>query len=324
MKSTLRALLSNMTLLGLTGAMFLVTGCPAEETSCTTDADCAEGQICDGETNECKDKEPAPEGCKADSECTEAGQRCLPSADGGVDACRAPADCTEAADGVAFCEAAIENFNATTHTASCDAATKMCVETEIRVNRFIQVEDVSTGAAACMPMDGDGGTDLFELRVLNADGDVIGYGKTVLFEIGAMPTLGSDANAIFDGKPRDASFYAENTGTCPTRPIVDKNKALSMGCGGNLFAEFLGNDGNPVLLDVTHSIVVGEIGPYCNNDLSPTDPAATFGADRFKVWVCETGATANTVTAVECETLLSSPDGDQGYKIYDLADALGK
>ncbi len=54
----------------LAGFVLLGTGCPVDV--CTSDAQCAEGQVCNLETGEC---EAAPEACTSDDDCAE-GETC--------------------------------------------------------------------------------------------------------------------------------------------------------------------------------------------------------------------------------------------------------
>jgi Cys-rich repeat protein len=102
--------------------------CEAAPTGCTSDADCEEGEVCNVDTGEC---EAAPTGCTSDADCEE-GEVC--NVDTGE--CEAaPAGCTSDAD----CE---EGY-------FCDLDTGECVE---NVNLYANVafdHDLHQGAFDC-------------------------------------------------------------------------------------------------------------------------------------------------------------------------------
>lgn len=319
MKSTLKYLFSNIVLVGLTGSMFLAAGCPSEETTCEVDADCAEGETCDAETNECK--APDANTCTEDSECTTEGERCINMA------CAVPADCSEQADPVAYCEGQIENFDAATQTASCDDA-KTCVATEKVVTRFVQILDKSTGASCTSMTNGksDAGSDIFDLQLLSADDQVIGYAKTVKYEPGTGSPAFNKANDVFNGQARDTNFYDPDNLVCPANMggRFREDSVVALGCDGTLFVEFHDANGNTIDIDETHKILVAEFGGYCSDQVDPNDPNADFGSDLWQAWICETGATATAPEGADCTNLLSSADGDRGYAIYDASDVIGQ
>lgn len=319
MKSTLKYLFSNIILVGLTGSMFLAAGCPADETTCETDADCADGETCNSETNECQ--APVANTCMDDSECTTEGERCINMA------CAVPADCSEQADPVAYCETQIENFDAATQTASCSAE-KTCVATEKVVTRFVQILDKSMGGSCTSMTNGksDAGSDIFDLQLLDANDEVIGYAKTVKYEPGSGSPAYNKADNVFNGQARDSSFYDADNGVCPANMggRFREDSVVALGCDGSLFVEFLGADGNAITIDATHKVLVAEFGGYCTDGVDPNDPGADFGSDRFQAWICETGATKTAPEGTDCTNLLSSADGDQGYAIYDASDVIGQ
>lgn len=327
MKSTLKYLISNMLLVGLTGTMFLAAGCPSdEETSCTTDSECAEGETCNAETNVCEAKDTS---CTDNSECTTEGELCLANADGSAKECRVPVDCSEQADPAAYCAGQIEGFDATTHTASCDDS-KMCVSTEKDVTRFVQILDKSMGDGSCMSTSGgksDAGSDIFDLQLLNADGEQIGFAKTVIYEPGSGAPAYTQADVVFDGTPRDISFYDADNPVCPAG-TADKpadrfrdDSVVSLGCDGSLFVEFVTAAGEPVLIEETHQVLVAEFGSYCSQGQDPSDPdfdPTLFGSDTWAAYVCKTKATATEPAEENCTITLT--DSDKGYGIYEVGD----
>lgn len=331
MKSTLKYLISNMLLVGLTGTMFLAAGCPSdEETSCTTDSECAEGETCNAETNVCEAKDTS---CTDNSECTTEGELCLANADGSAKECRVPVDCSEQADPAAYCAGQIEGFDATTHTASCDDS-KMCVSTEKVVTRFVQILDQSMGDSACKSTSGgksDAGSDIFDLQLLDANGEQVGFAKTVVYAPGSGDPAYTQADVVFNGMPRDISFYDADNPVCPAG-TADKptdqfrdDTVVSLGCDGSLFVEFVDAAGAAIAIDSTHQILVAEFGGYCSDKVDPTNPGGDevrFGSDVWSAYICETNATATEPTEADCGLLLSPQDGDQGFAIYDAKDVL--
>lgn len=181
MKSTLK-FLSATALLSLASSLVL-TGCPGEVDTCTTDADCDTGYICDADVNECVLEADActsnadcadgtfcvqeannsgdfvcgmPTDCseialeeEKDSYCDtqEAGAACLPIVDGGEGAveCRVPTNCGEATDVDTYCrnELGLTDDDGV----ACDVVdgeTPTCVATVMTDHYHVMVKDIST------------------------------------------------------------------------------------------------------------------------------------------------------------------------------------
>jgi Cys-rich repeat protein len=278
MKTQFKYLLSNLLLIGLTGTMFATTGCPSDE--CTTDADCAEGEVCNTETSACET--PTPSGCAKDSDCTVEGERCLDITDG-TGTCRAPANCREQADPDGFCNAM---------TAGQVCRDMMCVTPAPTTEfRYILIKDVSTGEAACkstagVPRKPDPGSDIMWASLDNADGEEIGFGKAVKFVQGTTQTTEPNgypnATTVLSG-----SMPTLDNNGCPSgdgdNNRFNPNTVVSLGCGGELFVEFIGTNNMVVLIENGFAVSVGEYAQFCN-----AAGGDAMGSDRYEVYLCET------------------------------------
>lgn len=325
MKTQLKYLVSNLLLVGMTGAALFLTGCPEiaanNETGCTDNTECSDGQFCDATDSTCKD------GCASSDDCTTAGEECLsdPADDTGAsNVCRAPADCSEAADGAAYCVA--ELGLAEGETASCDTSgdAPTCTEANPVQQRYVQILDVSTEGASCMSEtngQGDPGSDIMFARLLNASDEVVGFAKAVNFVDGSA----GDAEQSMNGYTDFATILA---GTAPdlddmSCPMDNGGKfrtdtILTLGCGGFVVVEFLDMEGTWVPIEPGFKVEVGEYDSECNN-------SGNSGADRYRVFGCETRADAqitdmSTDTDIDaaCTTDLSNDDS-VGITISEIA-----
>lgn len=316
MKNSLKYIFSNLLVLGVAGSMFFAAGCP-EESSCESDADCADSEVCSAEGT-C---EAPSNDCTDDSACTIDGEFCLGEGDNKT--CRQPTDCSELADPSAYCANQITDFDATTQKAVCNAE-KQCVAESIKEYRYVQVVDASEGSACSSTSGGksDAGSDIVTIALLDDTGTTIGFGKVKEFTKGSGEPAYIDKDAVFNGMPRDQSFFDEN-GVCPapTAGTMDRfrdDSVLSLGCQGEIIVEFLDSNGESIAIDATkHQIEVTEFGPYCSDKADPSDPNADFGTDKFATYLCTTLA-GGAVASSDCAALLGT-DGDQGYEVYELS-----
>jgi hypothetical protein len=305
MKNQFKYLFSNLLLVALTGSMFAVAGCPADDV-CSTDADCDEGQTCNTETESCE----APSGCLTDAECTVEGESCYGAAGDVRGACAV--DCTKQADPDAFCDAAAAGE-------ACDATTKTC---ELPAGptdeiKYILILDTSSGDAACKSraMNGtlsDPGADIYQAELSNAAGDDIGYGKLAKWVEGSSLTDPKNdlrnASTIFDGLPTSI-----NTGSvCPAADgangFFSANTSLALGCGGELYLSFSGTDSMSVAIANGQQLVIGEFTTACNDGISDGNDTPATASDVYSVFACKTeiGKDPSTLTAADCTIPLGS------------------
>lgn len=298
MKTQFKHLFSALLIATLTGGMFTLSGCPEDE-ACTTNEDCATGETCNTETSLCE-----AGGCANDAACTTAGELCFgeDEAAGTLGECRAPADCTEAADGAAYCAAQPDGAGKV-----CDAATKTCVvPAPTDEYRYILIEDVSMGGDSCnstagVPALPDPGADIMWVKLDNAAGEEIGNGKTVSFNEGTTQTAEPNgykmASVVLDGTAPELG-----ADLCPTSEgnRFNPNTVVSLGCGGSLFVEFVGDAGAEILIENTNQISVGEYAAFCN--AAGGNP---MGSDRYDVYLCRTAVGAQP-TKADCGTKLNS------------------
>ena len=159
-------------------------------------ADCeTEGEYClagaDNDTNRCGVPETCEETQDSAAYCEEqmTGTLCLPTADDPeASECRAPSDCSEAVDPVFYCEAELADELIEGQSASCDESGD---DADLRDRRgahrdplrgrgqrqyrvwFVQLDGQLT-----MNMDiSDAGADIAALQLLNAGGEVQGWGR---------------------------------------------------------------------------------------------------------------------------------------------------
>lgn len=303
MKNQFKYLFSNLLLVALTGSMFAVAGCPADDT-CATNEDCATGETCNTETETCE-----AAGCMADADCA-TGERCFDATADAAGTCRAPADCSEQADPDAFCNAAVAG--------EVCLADKTCgVPAATDEVKYILILDTSSGDGSCKnrSMGGtvsDPGSDIYLAELSNADGADIGYGKFVKWVEGSSQmTPANDltnAMSIFDGQPASLT----SNGFCPASDgangFFSANTSAALGCGGELYLSFNGADNMDVAIASGQQIVVGEFTTVCNDGNPDGKPTPTSAADSYSVFACKTaiGKDPSTLTKADCTISLGT------------------
>ncbi len=159
----------------------------------------------------------------------------------------------------------------------------------------VQIEDVTTDADACSATTnglGDGGSDLTYARLLDSDGQVLGFAE----QVDCAPASGSEYTncSHFDGAAPDIG-----DDSCP---IEDGGRfrldtIFSTGCGGYILVQFLDKDsGQPIPISPGNQIEVGEFGPNCGGS----------GDDLWQVYLCTDTADAREFGTSSC----TEPVGD--------------
>ena len=294
------------------GAMALA-GCPEDNNTagkapgeaCDLAADCA-SNLC--EANVCVAS------CTDLSACG-AGEDCVATADAAANYCKAISDCSAATDGAAYCTKQLGE------TGYCDttgaAPTCTAGAPQVDVYKYVLIRDVTAGDAdpadvdECTEAQGDLGSDLFGIQLLNNVGETLGNAKTIQFVKGAEPagaTNGfTDATGIFDGSPPetqnvdvDGSIYA-----CPPRTgdetRLKPENVVSLGCGGTLIVEFVDSASATVELASGQELFISEFAPVCNR--TPANDAT--GSDKYDVYLCDANLDT-TVGPDNCNIALKS------------------
>lgn len=269
-------------------------GDPSLQEECTFDDECSFG-VCDTETGFCVDT------CLSDSDCAQ-GEICdvRPNAPGTTDK---------------TCQIDPNNNNngQCQDNEDCNAnevcVSGACVPTQQEeIYRYIMIEDTSTGRDSCESRTSNGlydaGSDIFAVELLDAQGQVIGYGQTVDYREGSGRIDTTDFG-ILDGTPRNVDQR-----DCPV--AVDgtsfrTDSVVSLGCGGHLLLSLTGSNGQPVSLQNGMSIFVGEYAPVCNQNAG-----SSTGSDRYTVNVCLDTDSAANQSVSSCTRQLGSPIGGNG------------
>ncbi len=225
---------------------------------CLADADCAAGQLCNYETEECAFQCERTEDCASDEGCVEreneSGAICL----AGQNPNNSTGDCESVDDCPAgdvceagFCEEPCEP-GVCADGFICNEDTGLCVEdTGAGADyRYIRVRDTSSGDAC---QTNDPGSDIMGVeaytdtgsywaRAINADG-IVTQGNDF-----------PDADWVLDGSPPNL------VDGCPD---AFADSVVSLGCSGNVIVEFVDGDGTPVFLSSGDHITVYEFGAQC-------------------------------------------------------------
>lgn len=323
----LKYLITHLALIG--AASFVMTGCPGVgETTCETAEDCAEGEIC---TEEGACEAEADTSCADSSECTTEGELCLPTADDAtVSECRAPANCSEAAEPDAFCTAELGE-EGTCDTSVSETPTCAVAGPTGDERRYIQILD-SSPEGSCDSTTGsidnnsDAGSDIMYVQLLDDQGQVIGYGKGVDYVQGTNSTTDGDGNTVEIGYDQWETVFTGDApdldaDQCPLENPAGSgdefrvDSVVSLGCTGYLVVEFTdaADIANILLPAEGNQIDVGEFGPYCTN------AGGSEGSDTYDVYLCETpvGADPSTIN-FDTDCLIELGTGAQGQTAFDV------
>ncbi|TXD38053.1 hypothetical protein FRC98_03910 [Lujinxingia vulgaris] len=259
------------------------------EESCTFDDDCTGGQVCD--LTICVDT------CESTADCS-TGEECV-ARPGGAEGmvCRAAEepgdDCRDAG-------------NECSDGLICDEFTGDCVEPGQETPEYytVRINDVTDVEAPDRCEDSTfgyntAGAKIMYVQLQDSTGAVIAYGTSV----GADYAQGTDfindfdvidgaAPNLVDQCPVDEAFVRGDDGTEFDTNFTDQT-VVALGCGGSLYVQFLDGNDDPILLDESHTITVGEFGPACND-------TAQTAADYYDVYIC-TDAGSNVSTPDNCD-----------------------
>jgi hypothetical protein len=282
---------------------------------CTFDSECPAGNVCDGEVSgtcvpTCiEDSDCFPEETCQTRDSDPTIKLCVVD-QGTTDSCTTVDDCPNADDYV--CTAGqcqdISGGNTCTTVDDCPNADDYVCEdgacksiTDNNTNNVanpifvIQIEDVTTDSDACSATTnglGDGGSDITYARLLDAQGEVLGFAE----QVDCSPAAGSEYTNCghIDGNAPDIG-----ADSCP---IEDGGRfrldtIFSTGCGGYLLVQFLDKDsGQPIPISAGQQIEVGEFGPNCGGS----------GDDLWQVYLCTDTADARAFSTTSC----TEPVGD--------------
>lgn len=293
------------------GAMALA-GCPADN----NDTGKAPGETCDLGT-ECASGLCEANVCVAS--CTDlsacgAGEDCVATADAAANFCKAISDCSAATDGAAYCTKQLGEAGYCDTTGAAPTCTAGAPQTD--VYKYVLIRDVTAGEAdpatvdECKPGQGDNGSDLFGLELLDSAGQTLGYAKTIQFVNGAEPDGANqftDAAGVFDGSaPETQDVDVEgSTYACPPRTgdetRLKPENVVSLGCGGTLIVEFVDSASATVELASGQELFISEFAPVCNR--TPANDAT--GSDKYDVYLCDANLDT-TVGPDNCNIALKS------------------
>ncbi len=267
---------------------------------CTFDADCAVGQVCDTQINECVGT------CADNSDCS-TGEVCRvregASSDDRtcqVDNNTTPMGCVDNED----CDAG----------AVCIAG--VCEDTSTPAERYsvIYIEDTTSGAGCT---GADPGSDIIFARLTSATGEVLGFARQIDSEV---KPEGNDYAAItnFDGEA--PANLVNDSDTCTSANpdanagTLARSGATALGCGGWLLVEFVDDSGTTLDIQVGDRVQVGEFGTQClNRQGSPAGNAD----DTYSVFLCTDTTAAADGNNASCTELLT--DNASGYSDVAIA-----
>ncbi|WP_158542645.1 hypothetical protein [Lujinxingia litoralis] len=287
------------------GGFGLLSACgtTTSEESCTFDSDCTGGQVCDQTI--CVDT------CETNADCA-TGDECVArpgDAEGMV--CRAASvpddDCND------------PDFGECPDEQVCSASTGQCVPidevpTEYYTVRINDVTDVEAPDRCDDTTYGYNtpGAKIMYVELRNESGNPIAYGEAVGDDIGAESEF-FDTFTVLDGLAPDLD------GQCPLDETFNRNDAegteittnftdstvVALGCGGSVYVQFRDEEtGDLIVLDESHTIVVGEFGPTCND-------TAQSAPDYYDVFLC-TAAGSDVSSPESCDEVPLNADALTG------------
>jgi hypothetical protein len=233
------------------GAGFgLFVACGGDETSCSFDADCADGEACEGAV------------CVAT--CTDAAADCAPGEICG------PGLSTD----LNICRVDSTNGNTNGDTngntnGDTNGNTNGVVTTTYVA---IRVQSESTGDEACAnASDNDPGPDIYAIGLEDTGGSPLGWGSHI------SNLVQFDSNDHTDTSHLDGSAPSLDGDSCPDQ--FDGN-VVALGCDAEswLTVEFFDDGGNfvPLVGDGSQQVVVYEFGAQCGGTV----------VDEYRVDVC--------------------------------------
>jgi hypothetical protein len=267
---------------------------------CITSEDCADGDVCNLDTETCGFSCTAGNGDCLDDEICDTDAT---SGDGGVcvidgttePECTADADCDTAngetcnADGV--CEGG--DTPACTENSDCDeAAGEFCnpageCETPGADYPFALISDVSEDIPALCG-NSDPGADIFAVELVKG-----GTSFWAQFEsVAGIETAGNDEASpvgIIDGQPPGL------TDDCPES---FSGNVVALGCGGSMVVSFINDAAETQFIEGGDTITVYEYGAQCNNGAADQDD--------WSVSICEASSDA---ASNECAGEVAVGDG---------------
>lgn len=242
------------------GAGFgLFVACGGEETSCTFDADCADGEACEGTV--------CVPTCTTDDDCLD-GEECGEGVNTEQNVCKVSGDSNNT-----------NNNGTTNNTTSTNNGT-----TPATLYYTVAITSTTTEAAACGDVS-DPGPDIFGVGLEDTQGNPLGWG---VIDYDGIQFDGNDEvdTGVIDGNAPEVGADG-----CPD---TFAGNVVALGCEGSdegsyIVVSFVGADGNPVALDATagQAIRVYEYGGVCSTGSTDdtynldicTDTDASKGGD---------------------------------------------
>lgn len=236
------------------GAGFgLFVACGGEEDSCTFDADCGDGQACEGTV--------CVETCTSDADCL-AGEVCGEGVNTQLDVCKSDTDTNNGG-----------TTNNTTGTNNVNNGTTLLY--------VARIQSTSSGDEACAVSDP--GPDIFGVGLEDTTGAQLGWGEIAWEEVQFDDNDYTDTSVI-DGNGPDLA-----ADTCPDE---FSDSVVSLGCdaASYIIVGFVGSDGNPIALDAAAGQVIrvyewggqcstGSVADTYNLDICRDTDAAKGGDD---------------------------------------------
>lgn len=281
------------------GAFTLATALACGSTTgggepCDDDSQCSAGFVCDQGVNECI------ETCSSDLECA-TGEACLPrqGTSSGDKTCQI--DSTANNNNM-------NNPNSCVTVDDCPNADdyicndKMMCEL-IPVNMpsefVVLIQDTTQDATACT--NNDPGSDLSFARLLDENGEIIGFASQIDVNITEKVKNNYQGfGGLFDGSPNGIDGGEQ----CRVGGFSDST-VVSVGCSGYILAEFLDDQELPIALKSGMTIEVGEYGTQCNG--SPDD--------EYEVSICSDTADAKGASIASCTRDLGKARGFGSFSL---------
>ena len=279
---------------------------------CTFDSECPESFVCDGAGSaSCVPTCTSDLDCFANEKCETREsdptiKLCTEDTTGGGDACSTVDDCPNTDDYVCTAGECIEIGGGNTCTTvddcpntddyACEDGTCKSIVSENNPTNplfVVQIEDVTTGSGCTSTTRGDGdpGSDLTYVALLDAQGTTLGYAE----QVDCAYTDNDITNDFSACGHIDGSAPGIDTQKCPedgvTGQSFDFDTVFSLGCNGYLLAQFLDpNTGVPIPISPGYEIEVGEYGTQCGGSDS----------DRYQVFLCSDTAGARGQDPSSC------------------------
>lgn len=250
--------------------------------------------------------------CESDESCRQ-GYVCRRRlGDSEIDVCQLET-CLDVDDGDAFCISQLGEIATCSPFGECEAVA-------MSYGVFVLIEDTSRGGACESELVDvyEPGTDLMYLGAYTEDDDeneVIATAKVHYAEQGMLVRENTLVDYSHLERVLTRDRFNTETGCLKDVTVPEPGAVYSMGCGGRMIVSFEDLMGEPVRLNSSTEVIIGEFEPICTS----RGASRSRVEERFTVSICtDTNAVATGADYSSC-TLEMSLDAYESlvYAFYD-------